>query len=89
MLVVTGAAHSAGINQKVANAYNEGIVRCGNAECAAYLYACFRSFATRSLVEFLGCGSQASRLNNDEFVVPPADQTASVRYPASALPPAR
>jgi hypothetical protein len=69
--------HSADINQQVANAYNDGIVRCTNAECARYLYACFRSFSSGSLNEFLACGTQASRLNDNQFVVSGAsDQTA-------------
>lgn len=76
-LSVAGAAHAADINPKVANAYNDGIVRCGNADCARYLYACFRSYSASSLNEFLACGSQASRLNDDEFVVAPSDQTAT------------
>ena len=77
-LLVASALSAADINQKVANAYNDGIVRCGNAECASYLYACFLSFSSSSLNEFLACGSQASRLNDDEFVVAPSDQTAKV-----------
>lgn len=68
--------HSADINPRVANAYNDGIVRCSNPECARYLYACFRSYASATLNEFLACGSQASRLNDDEFVVAPSDLTA-------------
>ena len=77
-LLTASALNAADINQKVANAYNDGIVRCGNAECASYLYACFLSFSSSSLNEFLACGSQASRLNNDEFVVAPSDQPAKV-----------
>lgn len=76
-LSFAGFAHAADINPQVANAYNDGIVRCGNADCAKYLYACFRAFSSNSLNEFLACGSQASRLNNDEFVVAPSDQTAT------------
>ena len=64
------------INPRVANAYNDGVVRCSNPECARYLYACFRSFSSSSLDEFLACGTQASRLNDNEFVVAPAGQTA-------------
>ena len=60
------------INQRVANAYNDGIVRCSNPECARYLYACFQSFRSATLNEFLTCGSLASRLNNDQLVVAPA-----------------
>ncbi len=69
LICVSSTLHSSQINQKVANAYNDGIVRCSNAECARYLYACFRSFSAGSLDEFLACGSQASRLNDNEFVV--------------------
>ena len=76
MMCVSPTLHSADINQKVANAYNDGIVRCSNAECARYLYACFRSFSAGSLDEFLACGSQASRLNGNEFVVAKTEQTA-------------
>lgn len=76
-LSTAAVGHAADINPKVANAYNNGIVRCGNADCARYLYACFRSYSQRSLNEFLACGTQASRLNNDEFVVAPSDQTAT------------
>ncbi len=75
-LLAASALNASDINQQVANAYNEGIVRCGNAECASYLYACFLSYSSSSLNEFLACGSQASRLNNEEFVVAPSDQTA-------------
>ena len=75
-LLAASALNASDINQQVANAYNEGIVRCGNAECASYLYACFLSYSTSSLNEFLACGSQASRLNNEEVVVAPSDQTA-------------
>lgn len=57
------------INQKVANAYNVGVVRCSNAECARYLYACFRTYSSSSLQEFLACGTQASRLNDNQRVV--------------------
>lgn len=65
------------INQRVANAYNEGVVRCSNPECARYLYACFKSYGSASLNDFLACGSLASRLNNDVIVVAPAaEQTA-------------
>ncbi|MEM7258881.1 MAG: hypothetical protein AAF404_16010 [Pseudomonadota bacterium] len=76
-LVCVGTSlHAADINQRVANAYNDGIVRCSNPECARYLYACFRSFSESTLDEFLACGSQASRLNDNEFVVAPSGQTA-------------
>lgn len=64
------AAFAADIDQEVANMYNDGIVRCSNEECARYLYACFRSFAAGPLQEFLNCGSQAARLNNNKMVVP-------------------
>lgn len=64
-------ANASNINQEVAKAYNEGIVRCANADCAKYLYACFRSYSTTSLQDFLACGSQASRLNDDQQVVAP------------------
>lgn len=76
IITLSPALQAAEINQRVANAYNEGIVRCSNAECAKYLYACFQSFSQASLNEFLACGTQASRLNNNEFVVAPSDQTA-------------
>ena len=62
-------SHSSDINQQVANAYNEGLVRCSNADCAKYLYACFRSYSGATIDEFLSCGVQASRLNNDQLVV--------------------
>lgn len=78
LLSAAGAVNAADINTKVANAYNNGIVRCGNADCARYLYACFRAYSSGSLNDFLACGSQASRLNNNEFVVSPSDQTAGV-----------
>lgn len=77
LVCMSPSVYPADIDQKVANAYNDGIVRCSNAECARYLYACFRSFSAGSLDEFLACGSQASRLNNNEFVVSgTSDQTA-------------
>ncbi|OED42199.1 hypothetical protein AB833_07820 [Chromatiales bacterium (ex Bugula neritina AB1)] len=69
LLSVATTSHSADINQQVANAYNEGLVRCSNAECAKYLYACFRSYSTASIEEFFSCGVQASRLNNDQLVI--------------------
>lgn len=69
LLSVAALAHPAGINPAVAAAYNDGIVRCGNADCAKYLYACFRTYSTASLQDFLACGSQASRLNDDQLVV--------------------
>lgn len=62
-------SQAAEINHDVAKAYNDGIVRCGNAECAKYLYACFRTYATTTIDEFLACGTQASRLNGDQLVV--------------------
>ena len=68
-LSLSPMAGSVTINQKIATAYNEGLVRCSNAECAKYLYACFRSYSSSSLQDFLACGSQASRLNNDQLVV--------------------
>ena len=58
------------IDQEVANVYNDGIVRCGNEDCAKYLYACFRSFSSGPLQSFLDCGSQAARLNDNKMVVP-------------------
>lgn len=77
LICISPRVHAADINQQVANAYNDGIVRCTNAECARYLYACFRSFSSSSLNEFLACGSQASRLNDNQFVVSGvSDQTA-------------
>lgn len=76
LVCVSPSLYSADINPRVANAYNEGIVRCSNAECARYLYACFRSYSEATLNEFLACGTQASRLNDNEFVVAPSDQTA-------------
>jgi len=66
MFNVTNAA---GINQDVARAYNEGVVRCSNEECAKYLFACFRSYSESTLQVFLACGTQASRLNDDQRVV--------------------
>ena len=63
------SAYPTEINQEVARAYNEGIVRCTNAECAKYLYACFRTYGTTTIDEFLVCGTQASRLNDDQLVV--------------------
>lgn len=68
-VVVAPVAYSANINEDVARAYNEGVVRCTNPECAKYLYACFRSYASTTIDEFLVCGTQASRLNNDQPVV--------------------
>jgi len=68
-ILIAPAARSAEINHAVAEAYNDGIVRCGNPECAKYLYACFRSYSMLSLQDFLACGTQASRLNNDQLVV--------------------
>jgi len=62
-------AQSDGFKQDVANAYNDGIVRCSNDDCARYLYACFRTYAQTTLNEFLACGQQASRLNGNQFVV--------------------
>jgi hypothetical protein len=76
LVCICSPLSAADINQRVANAYNEGIVRCSNPECARYLYACFRSYASATLNEFLACGTQASRLNDNEFVVAPSDQTA-------------
>jgi hypothetical protein len=34
LVCMSPQVHSADINQQVANAYNDGIVRCTNAECA-------------------------------------------------------
>lgn len=68
-LLVAPLAQSTEINHEVAKAYNDGIVRCGNAECAKYLYACFRTYGTTTIDEFLACGTQASRLNGDQLVV--------------------
>ena len=62
-------AHSSNINKEVARAYHDGVVRCTNAECAKYLYACFRSYSATTIDEFLDCGSKASRLNDDQLVV--------------------
>jgi len=64
-----GSAHSADINEEVARSYNEGVSRCSNPECAKYLYACFRTYASEALNNFLVCGVQASRLNDDKWVV--------------------
>lgn len=69
LLLLSPLSHAAGINPVVAAAYNDGIVRCGNSECAKYLYACFRTYSTAELQDFLACGTQASRLNDDELVV--------------------
>ena len=63
------SAQTTAISQAVASAYNEGVVRCGNAECAKYLFACFRSYSGATLEEFLVCGVQAARLNNNQLVV--------------------
>jgi len=68
-IVVVPVAYSANINKEVARAYNDGIVRCTNSECAKYLYACFRTYGTTTIDEFLVCGSLASRLNGDQLVV--------------------
>lgn len=64
-------ARASSINKDVAKAYNDGIVRCTNADCAKYLYACFRSYSRTSLQEFLNCGSQAAILNEEQQVVEP------------------
>ena len=69
MLLLAPMVYSAGINKHVAHAYNDGVVRCSNPDCAKYLYACYRSYSAASLQEFLACGSQASRLNNNQPVV--------------------
>ena len=69
LLPTTSAATE--INPEVAKAYNDGVVRCGNAECAKYLYACFRTYSSTSLQEFMVCGTQASRLNRDQVVLTP------------------
>jgi len=68
-LAIVPMAHSTNINRDVAKAYNDGIVRCSNPECAKYLYACFRSFGSATVDEFLACGTKASRLNDDQLVV--------------------
>ncbi len=69
-LAPVSLATAAPIDQEVANMYNDGVVRCENEGCAKYLYACFRSFSGGPLQEFLACGSQAARLNNNKMVVP-------------------
>ena len=69
-LPASAALAADNIDQEVANMYNDGIVRCSNEQCARYLYACFRSFAAGPLQEFLNCGSQAARLNENKMVVP-------------------
>lgn len=69
LLFAAPVAQSANINPEIAKSYNEGLVRCGNSECAKYLYACFRTYSTTTLQEFLACGAQASRLNNNLLVV--------------------
>lgn len=69
VLFFAPSAYSVNINEDVAKAYNEGLVRCDNSECAKYLYACFRSYSSSTLQMFLQCGTQASRLNNDQRVV--------------------
>ncbi len=66
---MSATSHATEINLQVANAYNEGVVRCSNSECARYLYACFRSYSSGTIDEFLSCGVQASRLNDDQLVV--------------------
>jgi len=68
-------AQSAEINTDVAKAYNEGLVRCTNAECAKFLYACFRTYAATTLPDFLSCGTMASRLNDNLQVVEDPDQS--------------
>ena len=79
-VVVIPLAHSANINAEVARAYNDGIVRCNNSDCAKYLYACFRTYGFTTIDEFLGCGSKASRLNGDQLVVAsPEDEAAITR----------
>lgn len=74
-LVYVPSVNAAEINQAVAKAYNDGLVRCSNPACAKYLYACFRTYSATTLTEFLICGTQASRLNGDQLVV--ADPTES------------
>jgi len=69
LMTLATVSHANDINQQVANAYNTGVVRCSNEECAKYLYACFRAYSTSSLEEFLACGTQASRLNGNQKVV--------------------
>lgn len=69
-VMATPAAQAVDIKEDIASAYNEGLVRCGNEACAKYLYACFRSYSAATLNEFLVCGTQASRLNNNVMVVP-------------------
>jgi len=66
------ATNSATIDQEVANTYNDGIVRCINEDCAKCLYACFRSYSTGPIQDFLTCGSHAARLNDNKMVVPPS-----------------
>jgi len=70
VITTPGAAQSVDIKEDIASAYNEGLVRCGNEACAKYLYACFRSYSAATLNEFLVCGTQASRLNDNVMVVP-------------------
>jgi len=67
---MTPVAVAAPIDQEVANMYNDGIVRCGNEACAKYLYACFRSFSSGPIANFVSCGSQATRLNDNKLVIP-------------------
>jgi len=79
MLLLAPMAYSAGINKDVAQAYNDGVVRCSTPDCAKYLFACFRSYSRVSLQNFLACGSHASRLNNNQQVVSsPAPELAQV-----------
>jgi len=68
-LLIATPTHAAEINAEVAHAYNDGIQRCKNPECAKYLYACFRTYAGSNLDSFLVCGVQASRLNDELRVV--------------------
>ena len=61
---------AAPIDQEVANKYNDAIVRCSNESCAKYLYACFRSYSAGPLAQFVSCGTQAARLNDNKVVIP-------------------
>ena len=73
LLLTLPTASANTINQDVAKSYNDSLVRCGNAECAKYLYACFKSYSGATLEEFMACASLASRLNgNQEVVTAPA-----------------
>ena len=75
LLLSLPTASAKTINQDVAKSYNDGVVRCGNAECARYLYACFQSYSGATLEEFMACASLASKLNGSQKVVTAPERT--------------